>query len=147
MGVARGLGLCLGGRDIGTRLGDFLRSAAGLESCQGLCLRRHHGARFVPGGLQACAMQAGYNLIPFDPVAFLYQNRVDVITLGEGQLHLADIHIAIQRDSVACRLFGPAEPPAISAEAGHDDDQHQGDEFFIHSGGGICVIQDGYSDG
>ena len=137
MGVARGLSLRLGGGGIGTRFGDFLRSAAGLESCQGLLLRRHHGTRFVPGGLQARAMQAGQDLIPCDPVAFLYQNRVDAITLGEGQLHLADIHIAIQCDSVACRLFGPAEPPAISAEAGHNDDQHQGDEFFIHWGGGI----------
>ena len=137
MGIARGLRLRSGCGDIGTRLGDFLRPATGHESCQGLFLCRHQGLRFVPGGLQARAMQTGQDLIPFDPVAFLYQDRLDVITLGESQVYLADIHIAIQRDSVACCLFGLVEPPAISAEAGHDDDQHHWDEFFIHLYGGI----------
>ncbi len=69
----------------------------------------HIGRGLVGVRLQARGVQLGEQLAFLYPVAFLHQNAADAVAVVEGELRLADVDRAIDRDGGRGRR-GPAEP-------------------------------------
>ena len=79
-------------------------------------------------GAETARVEPGEHLAAPDMVAFLHQHLGDALGVVERQLHLAQIHVAVNHELAAARRA--LEPPSERGGRG-DDGQHD----------------DGYTDG
>ncbi len=121
----------LRGGNIRARLRNLFRTAAGQEPRNHLLLRRHRGLVFRHRILKALLHQLGDKLARTDGAAFIDQQFVDPLAVIEGQLYLANIDVAIERDGVAGSMF-PLEPaPRKEARSKKQDQNCQNRNAFL----------------
>jgi hypothetical protein len=106
----------------------------------GLTLRRYFGfvarnGRFKPMGLQGC-----YQLPRVHAVAFPNEQSRDPLAVVESELHLANVHIAVEHQPAfgAGAVAGEPKPD----QSGHDRDPEHADKnanpISLHSFQSIC---------
>ena len=112
---------------ISARLTNLLRPRAGFQPSQHLFLRVRMRTCLIHPGLQSRGIQLGEQLsfsysIPLNDV-----DRLDPLAVVEGQLHLANVHIAIKDEGVRCPCLVqrvPGNPSAASEDdCGHRNNQ------------------------
>ena len=104
----------------------------GFEAGNLFALRRR--LRLLAGdlGFQPLRIQHGQQLARFDAVAFLHEQRGNPLAAVEGQLDLADVHVAVEHHAIGG--LGPAAtaPKPESGDDGGEDDNSNQDANAFH---------------
>ena len=121
-----------GGLVLGLGAVDILGARAVLQTQQVLFLGGDLRLGLVDLQAQGAGIKAGQHVAGFHRVAFLDIHLRDALAAGEGQRHLADVHVAVEHQAfVVTRARVQVPPHSAPQQQRHERHQHQ---LLRHSG-------------
>ena len=121
----RGGNVGLGRLSVGARLRDFFGAAPGVQSCDYLLLRCEKRLISRDGIGKALLYQLTNKLPSVHYAAFIHQQLVNALIVVKGDLHLANVDVAIDCDAVGRRVF-PVKPAPDDETRGNKESQVPG---------------------
>ena len=107
-----------------------------VQAIDGLLLHGHIGLGLGHLRRQPPGLKPRQQLPLLDPIAFLHQHRGNALAAVERQLHLAQVHVAVQRQLGALVVAAQGPPQCRPNDDDNDDsagDQGNGSRDLWHT--------------
>ena len=116
-----------GGHYRGAGLSDLLHAVAAFQAGQIGLLSGQFGSGLVPLLAQQIVVQPGQRLALAHRIAFIHQHRGDTAAHAKAQIHLPDIHIAVQGQIAAL----PSSEQVPGQEPGPGQNDQNGNNLYF----------------